>query len=224
MCVSTPPPEKKRRGRDEIGGLVSVESNGTAEEVTHAAYPEELKGEISLHLAPISPAEVTTEVTRSPVSSFHLFIHTDGNEHARHENRLFVVESVDLEQGKPDKTRAKCCRNLSFDNPWVQKITALAVGVVHGIAGPGGILGVLPAVVLNNWLKSTAYLGSFCVASILTMGGFAAMYGEVTGRLGGSSLAMDLRIGLVSASFSFVVGIAWIVFQATGLMCVIFGE
>ncbi|KAG6590828.1 uncharacterized protein IUM83_19130 [Phytophthora cinnamomi] len=52
MCVSTPPPEKKRRGRDEIGGLVSVESNGTAEEVTHAAYPEELKGEMYARGAP----------------------------------------------------------------------------------------------------------------------------------------------------------------------------
>ncbi|KAG6624028.1 alcohol dehydrogenase [Phytophthora cinnamomi] len=49
MCVSTPPPEKKRRGHDENDGLVSDESNGTAEEVTHAAYPEELKGEILKH-------------------------------------------------------------------------------------------------------------------------------------------------------------------------------
>ncbi|EGZ04997.1 hypothetical protein PHYSODRAFT_342838, partial [Phytophthora sojae] len=167
------------------------------------------------HLAPISPAEVT-QVTRSPASSFHLFIqNVDGHEHTHHVNRLSVVESVDSEPRKPNKTRAKCCSNLSFENPWVQKITALAVGV------PGGILGVLPAVVLNNWLKSTAYLGSFCIASIITMGGFAALYGEVTGRLGGSSLVMDLRVGFISASFSFVVGI---VFQATGLMSVIFGE
>ncbi|KAG6611541.1 uncharacterized protein IUM83_13659 [Phytophthora cinnamomi] len=47
MCVSTPPPEKKRRGRDENGDLVSDKSNGTAEQVTHAAYPEKLKGEMS---------------------------------------------------------------------------------------------------------------------------------------------------------------------------------
>ncbi|EGZ07865.1 hypothetical protein PHYSODRAFT_339764 [Phytophthora sojae] len=179
---------------------------------------------------PTSPSvmkspDYRSPVTRSPASSFHLFIQSNGNhDHTHHVNRLSVVESVDLEPGKPDKTRTKCCSNLSFENPWVQKITALAVGVIHGIAGPGGILGVLPAVVLNNWLKSTAYLGSFCIASIVTMGGFAALYGEVTGRLGGSSLAMDLRVGLVSASFSFAVGIAWIVFQATGLMSGIFGE
>lgn len=85
---------------------------------------------------------------------------------------------------------------------------ALCVGIVHGIAGPGGILGVLPAVVLNNWGKSVAYLGSFCVASILTMGVFAAVYGEATGRLGRNSLLMEFRIGACSASFSIVVGVA----------------
>jgi hypothetical protein len=106
----------------------------------------------------------------------------------------------------------------------LQQLTALAVGIVHGIAGPGGTLGVLPAVVLNSWLKSTVYLGSFCIASIVTIGGFAALYGEVTGRLGGSSPTMDLRVGLVSASFSIVVGIAWIVFQAAGIMELIFNE
>jgi predicted membrane protein len=108
---------------------------------------------------------------------------------------------------------------LSLD---LKQITALCVGIVHGIAGPGGILGVLPAVVLNNWGKSIAYLGSFCLASILTMGVFAAVYGELTGRLGRNSPRMELRISLCSASFSVVVGVAWIVLQGTGVMDQVF--
>jgi hypothetical protein len=93
---------------------------------------------------------------------------------------------------------------------------------VHGIAGPGGILGVLPAVVLDDWVKSVAYLGSFCASSIFIMGVFAALYGELTGRLGRNSLLMEFRIGICSASFSVIVGVAWIVLQATGLMDEVF--
>ena len=61
---------------------------------------------------------------------------------------------------------------------------ALGIGIVHGIAGPGGILGVLPAVELHDAVLSTAYLSSFCLTSILAMGIFAAVYGEITARIG----------------------------------------
>ncbi|EGZ04955.1 hypothetical protein PHYSODRAFT_320230 [Phytophthora sojae] len=134
--------------------------------------------------------------------------------------------------------------NMSFENPATQKvglvalrtrcgsvgkrshhslhIMALLVGIIHGFAGPGGILGVLPAVVLNDW--AVAYPGSFCVASIFIMGVFAALYGEVTGRLGGNSLVMEFRIGIFSAFLSFIVGVAWIGLQASGQMDAVLGE
>ena len=104
------------------------------------------------------------------------------------------------------------------------QIMALIVGIIHGFAGPGGILGVLPAVVLNDWAKSISYLTSFCVASIFIMGVFAALYGEVTGRLGGNSLVMQFRIGMFSSFFSFIVGVAWVALQASGQMSAVFGE
>ena len=40
----------------------------------------------------------------------------------------------------------------------------------------------ISAVVLADWLKSSLYLGSFFISSIVMMGVFAATYGEVTGR------------------------------------------
>ncbi|GMF36005.1 unnamed protein product [Phytophthora lilii] len=182
----------------------------------------------------------------SPASSYHLLI--------KEEDDSSVAPAADTTgavlspRGKPSKLHPNnwnCCRNASFENPATQKvcllvwddlcaetnathgvvqIMALLVGIIHGFAGPGGILGVLPAVVLNDWVKSVAYLGSFCVASIFIMGVFAALYGEVTGRLGGNSLAMEFRIGIFSAFFSFIVGVAWIGLQAAGQMSAVLGE
>lgn len=56
-----------------------------------------------------------------------------------------------------------------------ERLLAFTVGVVHGIAGPGGILGVLPAVQLHNWAKAMTYLFTFCIMSILAMGFFGAL-------------------------------------------------
>ncbi|KAH7465653.1 uncharacterized protein KRP23_12193 [Phytophthora ramorum] len=157
-----------------------------------------------------------TPAVRSPTGSYALMIH-DTNDTGE------VAEPPAPAEKLPETFKQRYCSNLSFENPFMQKVAALCVGVVHGIAGPGGILGVLPAVVLNNWGKSTAYLGSFCVASILIMGVFAALYGEITRRLGGNTPVMDFRIGMCSSAFSFIVGCLWIILQSLGVLDDIFG-
>ncbi|GMF59459.1 unnamed protein product [Phytophthora fragariaefolia] len=128
---------------------------------------------------------------------------------------------VQLNDHKTAKQRY--CPNFSFENPLMQKIAALSVGIVRGIAGPGGILGVLSAVVLNNWGKSTAYLGSFCIGSIVIMGVFSALYGEITRRLGGNTPVIDFRVGMCSSTFSLIVGCLWIILQSLGVLDDILG-
>nr|CCA23848.1 conserved hypothetical protein [Albugo laibachii Nc14] len=109
-----------------------------------------------------------------------------------------------------------------LEHPLSQKLTALCVGICHGIAGPGGALGVLPAVSLRNPITSSAYLGAFCIASILTMAFFAAIYGECTARITGKSVVLELVVNIVSAFFSVVIGVLWIVLQALGILDQIF--
>ncbi|CAI5730255.1 unnamed protein product [Peronospora destructor] len=160
-------------------------------------------------MSPINENVASNETSATPSLSFHLMLKEDGDSsQAAVKPKLYLT----------------CCQNINFDNPATQKITALLVGIIHGFAGPGGILGVLPAVVLNDWVKSVAYLASFCVASIFIMGVFAAFYGEATGRLGGNSSVMEFRIGIFSAFFSLIVGVAWIGLQATGQLSAVFGE
>jgi ABC-type nickel/cobalt efflux system permease component RcnA len=108
-------------------------------------------------------------------------------------------------------------------NPRTQQLTAFLYGTAHGLAGTGGILGVLPAVILNDWVKSWAYLGAFCLASILVMGAFAAVYGEVTGRMSRFSDASLVRVGVFSSCVSLTVGVLWVVLVSTGTLDEVFG-
>ncbi len=103
----------------------------------------------------------------------------------------------------------------------MRSILAVCVGILHGIAGPGGVLGVLPAVALSDPSQSGAYLASFCVSSILIMGVFAAAWGEVTGRMGSSDLATCALLA-VSSCVSVVVGLFWLTLIATGTFATVF--
>ncbi|KAJ0392716.1 hypothetical protein ATCC90586_009332 [Pythium insidiosum] len=128
---------------------------------------------------------------------------------------------------EPDAKRI-CCglfrrSQANIKDAKTQRITAFMYGIAHGLAGTGGVLGVMPAVILNDWIKSWAYLLSFCAASILTMGAFAATYGELTGRLVGRSDVLLFRVGIFSSCISLVVGVMWVVLVATGKLDDIFG-
>lgn len=43
--------------------------------------------------------------------------------------------------------------------PTTQRVLALGFGVIHGVAGPGGVLGVMPAVVLSDPVRTHKRIG-----------------------------------------------------------------
>lgn len=92
---------------------------------------------------------------------------------------------------------------------------ALLAGVIHGLAGPGGVLGVIPAVQLHDSKLASLYLISFCLASTFTMGCFAMFYGTCSSGVG-KHTQLHFHIHLFSASLSILVGITWLVLLALG--------
>ena len=139
-------------------------------------------------------------------------------------------EEVVEEEGRGggDRTRVLCTTNVCGSERAcrAQGVIALTTGLVHGIAGPGQILGVLPAVVImtsggedgdgggQGWMAVT-YLLIFGASSTLVMGLFAAFYGEVTTWCG-NARTVNLVIGIFSASMSTLIGVVWLYFLLQG--------
>lgn len=108
------------------------------------------------------------------------------------------------------------CPFINMHDPYTQRILSFSIGLLHGVAGPGGILGVLPAVEMQRWTSSVLYLGSFIFASTLSMGTFAALYGEATKRIGATTETAELGLSIFSAGISILVGVIWFVLSILG--------
>lgn len=97
-----------------------------------------------------------------------------------------------------------------------RKVLSVGIGIIHGVAGPGGVLGVIPAVQLHDWKLSFVYLGTFCLTSTVVMGTFASTYGLLTSKVSNGAANMEFRMNVFSSLLSIAVGILWLVLLSWG--------
>ncbi|CEG40229.1 uncharacterized protein PHALS_10441 [Plasmopara halstedii] len=115
-----------------------------------------------------------------------------------HDASYILLQSVDDSMGKTQFTASAA---------------SIGAGIVHGIAGPGSLLAVIPTLAMHqDTFRALLYLVCFCASSIVAMGSFAALYGELTQRGGRSqSPSAAYYIGVISSALSICVGIVWII-------------
>ena len=123
---------------------------------------------------------------------------------------------TDTALGYREETRRSKC---------MTRVMAFVAGVFHGIAGPGGVLGVMVALKLDSWIWSSLYMFIFFISSICTMGVYAVVYGFATTRMtmcADNKQVCAFYLKFVSALFSIVVGVLWLTLTFTGTLDKIF--
>jgi hypothetical protein len=144
-------------------------------------------------------------------------LHDEDPEGVTNDNCSQNALEVDSNPGYHDNTQIERTGRSFFD--WTRRLStktlAFLAGIVHGLAGPGGVLGVIPAVQLHDWKLATCYLGSFCISSTLTMGVFACTYGTLSTLLGRKT-NWEFQIQCFSSTLSILVGVTWLVLLSLG--------
>jgi hypothetical protein len=90
---------------------------------------------------------------------------------------------------------------------------AFGVGVFHGAAGMGHLLGVVPALALPS-AEAAVYLTAYLLAAVASMALFGFALGEITRRAG---VAVVRRMVLVASVFTLAVGGWWLATTYPGM-------
>jgi cytochrome c biogenesis protein CcdA len=90
-------------------------------------------------------------------------------------------------------------------------ITALGIGIVHGLAGVSHLIGILPSLALPTKLDAVSYILGFGAGTIFTMVLYAAIMGAISSRVASSNRnKLLLAIRIAGSSAAVIVGIFWI--------------
>jgi hypothetical protein len=129
-----------------------------------------------------------------------------------------MLEAGRIYNNSKESDNLQIPKKWSMRDPLTQRLVAFGIGIIHGVAGPGGVLGVLPAVEMKDPHSSLVYLCAFILTSTISMGLFASLYGEATKRIGATTESIEFGLYIFSASLSIVVGVLWLYLSVTGRM------
>lgn len=136
--------------------------------------------------------------------------------------------SAEVETGEEENKEAAVAdeKSKKRGSSLKQGILSCFIGLIHGLAGPGGILGILPAIHQSEFSKTALYLATFCISSTLTMGVFASLYGIITAWCSSISTSnpafQKFVVALISAGFSVIIGVLFVILLALGIFDQIF--
>ncbi len=91
----------------------------------------------------------------------------------------------------------------------------LWIGILHGLAGTGGVMVLLPAVVIENLAMYLTYVAAFGIGSVVSMGAFCAGAGRFAGVLQDRHRNAGRWLAAAAGSLSLAVGLFWIANSAT---------
>jgi nickel/cobalt transporter (NicO) family protein len=89
--------------------------------------------------------------------------------------------------------------------------TVTAVGVVHGLAGSGAAVALIPVVALDNPLTGVGYLAVFAFGTIAAMAAYGVVAGFIVGRTSHVSLRLTRMIARVTGAVTVLIGLVWLV-------------
>jgi hypothetical protein len=180
-----------------------------------------------------------------PGSAAHAHAHDLDLPHVHRERRMEEKDASDVELGvssedvnavsaedepqNQDKTEPSVSDEAKARSRW-----SFAIGFSHGVASPSGILSVLPAVVLDDSAKASAYLVAFFITSTASMGAFAGAFGLVAAaaaavaaaaptrdrdpaaRVSDAPVRVAMGLNLFAGAAAIAIGVAWLALSATG--------
>lgn len=101
--------------------------------------------------------------------------------------------------------------HVSPPSAHVHTTAAFLTGTLHGIAGTGGVLAVVPVLAMPSGLAAGGYLLGFGTGTLAAMVAFAALLGRVSER------GAYRRVFVAASSVALLLGVLWIALAVLGI-------
>jgi sulfite exporter TauE/SafE len=85
-----------------------------------------------------------------------------------------------------------------------------AVGLLHGLAGSGSAVALIPVIGFDSPAAGILYLVVFAAGTIAAMAVYGLLAGSIVGRAAHNSLRLARNIARTTGMFTILVGFIWL--------------